>query len=82
MTAVGVALKEALSPQFVEYQKQVIANAKALCASLQKCGYTIVSGNISRYHQSSLVSIISNLFVYLASLGKASGENVEELFVI
>jgi glycine hydroxymethyltransferase len=44
LIAVGVALKEASSPQFKQYQQQVVANAKALCAALQKYGYTIVSG--------------------------------------
>jgi glycine hydroxymethyltransferase len=44
IAAVGVALKEANTPQFKVYQQQVVANCKALCASLQKRGYTIVSG--------------------------------------
>jgi len=44
VSAVGVALKEALSPEFKIYQQQVMDNAKALCAALQKKGFTIVSG--------------------------------------
>lgn len=43
-TAVGVALKEAATPEFRAYQKQVVANAKAMCSALQARGYTIVSG--------------------------------------
>lgn len=43
-SAVGVALKEALSPEFKIYQQQVIDNAKALCTALQRKGFTIVSG--------------------------------------
>jgi len=42
--AVGVALKEASTPEFKTYQTQVVANSRALCSSLQKRGYTIVSG--------------------------------------
>jgi len=42
--AVGVALKEALSPEFKVYQKQVVDNAKALCMALQSKGFTVVSG--------------------------------------
>ena len=44
MIAVAVALKEAMDPSFVEYQKQVIKNAQTLCKQLQDKGYTIVSG--------------------------------------
>jgi len=44
LVAVGVALKEALSPEFKVYQQQVIDNAKALCTALQNKGFTIVSG--------------------------------------
>lgn len=39
----AVALKEALTPEFKEYQKQIVKNAKALCACLQKHGFRIVS---------------------------------------
>jgi len=44
ISAVGVALKEALCQEFKVYQQQVIDNAKALCMALQKKGFTIVSG--------------------------------------
>lgn len=43
-TAVGVALKEALTAEYKEYQMQVVKNSKTLCAALQKRGYTVVSG--------------------------------------
>lgn len=46
LLAVGVALKEALSPEFKIYQKQVIDNAKTLCTALQKKGFTVVSGTV------------------------------------
>lgn len=44
IAAKAVALKEALSPKFREYQAQVVKNAKALAAALAKEGLRIVSG--------------------------------------
>jgi len=43
IAAKAVALKEALQPEFVTYQKQVVSNAKALAKALQNRGYKIVS---------------------------------------
>lgn len=44
MAAKAVCFLEAMQPEFVEYQKQVVANAKALAASLADAGFRIVSG--------------------------------------
>lgn len=44
MAAKAVCFREAMTPEFVEYQRQVIANAKALAAALAGAGYRIVSG--------------------------------------
>ena len=44
IAAKAVALKEAMDPEFIEYQKQVIANAKAMAQGLQEKGFRIVSG--------------------------------------
>jgi glycine hydroxymethyltransferase len=44
IAAKAVAFKEALSPGFKDYQVQVIANAQAMAAELQKRGCRIVSG--------------------------------------
>ena len=44
IAAKAVAFKEALSPGFKDYQKQVIANAQAMAAQLQQRGCRIVSG--------------------------------------
>ena len=44
IAAKAVCFLEAMSPEFVEYQKQVIANAKALGESLQAAGCRLVSG--------------------------------------
>lgn len=44
IAAKAVAFKEALQPEFKEYQKQIQKNARALAASLKRGGYRIVSG--------------------------------------
>lgn len=44
IAAKAVCLKEALEPEFREYQRQVLANAKALAATLARRGFRIVSG--------------------------------------
>ncbi|PLL12620.1 serine hydroxymethyltransferase [Tabrizicola sp. TH137] len=44
IAAKAVAFGEALRPEFVTYQKQVIANAKALADELMKGGLDIVTG--------------------------------------
>jgi len=44
IAAKAVAFKEALAPSFKSYQKQVLANARALAASLMERGYQVVSG--------------------------------------
>jgi glycine hydroxymethyltransferase len=44
IAAKAVCLKEALEPEFGEYQKQVLRNAKALAAAVEKRGFRIVSG--------------------------------------
>lgn len=44
IAAVAVALKEAQTPAFQKYAKQVIKNAKALSDELSKLGWRIISG--------------------------------------
>jgi glycine hydroxymethyltransferase len=44
IAAKAVAFKEALSPEFKQYQKQVIANSKALAGALGSKGFRIVTG--------------------------------------
>jgi len=44
IAAKAVCLREAMNPEFVEYQKQVLANARALAASIQDAGFRVVSG--------------------------------------
>jgi glycine hydroxymethyltransferase len=49
IAAKAVALKEALEPQFREYQKQVLANARAMCRVLMERGFKIVSGGTDNH---------------------------------
>ena len=49
IAAKAVAFLEALQPEFKEYQKQVVANARAAAARLQKRGYKIVSGGTDNH---------------------------------
>lgn len=44
IAAKAVCLKEAMEPGFREYQKQVVANAKALAAGVAAAGFRIVTG--------------------------------------
>ena len=49
IAAKAVAFFEALQPEFVEYQKQVKANAAAMCAEFLKRGYKVVSGGTDNH---------------------------------
>ncbi|RPA99138.1 glycine hydroxymethyltransferase [Choiromyces venosus 120613-1] len=44
ITALAVALKQTFSPEYVHYQKQVVANAKILEEEFRRMGYNLVSG--------------------------------------
>ena len=49
IAAKAVCFKEALEPEFKEYQTQVVKNAKALCEGLKKRGVKIVSGDTDNH---------------------------------
>jgi glycine hydroxymethyltransferase len=49
IAAKAVCFHEALQPQFRDYQRQVVINAKALAAGLAKHGYRIVSGGTENH---------------------------------
>ena len=49
IAAKAVALKEALQPEFRDYQRQVLANARAMAARLAHNGYQIVSGGTDNH---------------------------------
>src|SRR6266508_6472775 len=44
IAAKAVCFKEAMEPTFVDYQKQIVANAKRLAAALSAEGFRLVSG--------------------------------------
>jgi len=44
IAAKAVAFKEAMTPEFAQYQQQVVANARALGESLSTRGYRLVAG--------------------------------------
>lgn len=49
IAAKAVALGEALTPEFAEYQRHVVENAKTLCAELSAIGFRIVSGGTDNH---------------------------------
>ncbi len=49
IAAKAVAFKEAMQPEFVKYQEQVIKNAKVLCDSLKDYGFRIISGGTDNH---------------------------------
>ena len=49
IAAKAVAFKEALQPEFKEYQKQVVANARAMVKQFQARDYDIVSGGTDNH---------------------------------
>lgn len=49
IAAKAVCFKEALQPEFREYQMQILKNAKALCEGLKKRGVKIVSGDTDNH---------------------------------
>ena len=49
IAAKAVCFGEALKPEFTEYQKQVVKNAKALAEALQECGFTLLTGGTDNH---------------------------------
>lgn len=45
----AVCFAEALKPEFKEYQKQVVLNAKILAASLQRLGFYVITGGTDNH---------------------------------
>ncbi len=68
IAAKAVCFKEALEPEFQEYGKRVVENAKALCKGLKKRGVDIVSGGTDNHL----------MLVDLRSLG-VTGKEMENL---
>ncbi|HKM67838.1 MAG TPA: serine hydroxymethyltransferase [Candidatus Acidoferrum sp.] len=49
IAAKAVCLKEAMEPSFIEYQKQVVANAKAMANALSRQGFRVISGGTDNH---------------------------------
>jgi len=58
ITALAVALKQASTPEFQEYQAQVLRNSAALAGKMQALGYSLVSGGTDNHLM--LVDLRSN----------------------
>jgi len=72
IAAKAVCLKEAMEPGFVDYQKQIVANANRLAANLSTAGFRLVSGGTDNHLM--LVDVFSRGLtgkVAEAALGKA-----------
>jgi len=72
IAAKAVCFKEAMEPAFVDYQKQIVDNAKRLAAGLQAAGFRLVSGGTDNHLM--LVDVFSKGLtgkVAEAALGKA-----------
>jgi glycine hydroxymethyltransferase len=73
IAAKAVCFKEALEPGFAEYQRQIVANAARLAASLSAAGFRLVSGGTDNHLM--LVDVFSRGLtgkVAEAALGKAA----------
>jgi glycine hydroxymethyltransferase len=49
IAAKAVAFKEAMQPEFIDYQRQILANARAMVAVFQERGVKIVSGGTDNH---------------------------------
>lgn len=49
IAGVAVALRQAMSPMFKQYQQQIISNSQAMAEALIKKGYTIVSNGTDNH---------------------------------
>ena len=49
IAGVAVAMGQAITPEFKEYQNRVVANARVLAEELQKLGYKIVTGGTDNH---------------------------------
>lgn len=59
---VAVALKQALTPEFKAYQRQVLANCKALASTLMNKGYKIVTGEHNICFKNPYLQLLQSTF--------------------
>jgi glycine hydroxymethyltransferase len=77
IAAVSVALKEAMSPEFKKYVKQVVSNTKVLADTLQKLGWRIVSGGTDTH-----LILVDTWMNGLGVSGKEASERLEKAGII
>ncbi|MCX8053067.1 MAG: serine hydroxymethyltransferase [Armatimonadetes bacterium] len=75
IAAKAVCLKEAMQPSFVDYQKQVVSNARVLAEELTKKGLRLVSGGTDTHLM--LVDLTP-----LGLTGKAAQEALDEVGIV
>ncbi len=66
--AIAVALEEAIKPEFKEYGKQIVKNAKALAEEMMKKGVKLVSGGTDNHM----------ILIDLTPYGKGMGSFLQE----
>jgi len=49
IAAKAVCFKQAMTPEFIEYQKQIVKNAKTLADKLLELGYNLISGGTDNH---------------------------------
>ena len=49
ISALSVALKQATTPEFIKYQKQIVSNAKSFANALEKNSFKMVSGGTDNH---------------------------------
>ncbi len=74
VAAKAVCFLQAMQPQFVAYQKQVLTNARTLAAGLAEAGYRIVSGGTDTHLM--LVDVFSK-----GLRGKESEKALDEAYI-
>lgn len=74
IAAKAVAFGEALTPEFKEYQQQILKNSKVLCSALQGEGFDIVSGGTDNHL--ILIKLIKNVIT-----GKELEHRLDEVHI-
>ncbi len=77
IAGVAVALKEAMSPAYKKYAKQIVKNAQTLAKELQKLGWRIVSGGTDSH-----LILVDTWMGGVGVSGKEASERLEHAGII
>ena len=77
IAGVAIALREAMTPDFKKYVKQVVKNAKTLADELQKLGWHIISGGTDSH-----LILVDTWMNGKGISGKEAGERLEKVGII